>query len=75
MPLSLLIREAGRTPLPVPEVMFRFAIGRFGLPRLPRGALEHVKYPVVMDGSAFADATGFCHRRSADETIADYRDA
>lgn len=69
LPLSLLIRETGRTALPVPEPLFRFSLGRFGLPKLPRGAIEHLKYPVVVDKSAFCDATGYVHDFDEDQTM------
>jgi UDP-glucose 4-epimerase len=74
LPLSLLIRLAGQTQVPVPELAFRLLLGRFGLPRLPPGALKHVKYPVVIDGSAFRSATGFEHRRDADQTAQEFRE-
>ncbi|MCG8418333.1 MAG: NAD-dependent epimerase/dehydratase family protein [Proteobacteria bacterium] len=73
VPLSLLIRATGRTPLPVPEPLFRLAVGRFGLPLLPRGAVEHIKYPVVIDASAFRTATGFEHQFDADQTMDAFR--
>jgi len=38
MPLSLLVKLAGRRPIPIPEPLFSLALGRFGLPRLPPGA-------------------------------------
>lgn len=66
VPLSLLIRQTGRRAVPIPEPLFRFAIGRFGLPVLPRGALSHLKYPVVIDATRFRTATGFQH--AFDET-------
>jgi UDP-glucose 4-epimerase len=69
VPLSVLIRETGRTNIPVPETLFRLALGRFGLPRLPRGALEHVKYPVIIDDTAFRKATGFTHEFDEDATM------
>ena len=59
VPLSTLIRAAGRTPIPVPEPFFRVAIGRLGFPHLPPGAVAHLKYPVITDNTAFLDATGF----------------
>jgi UDP-glucose 4-epimerase len=74
-PLSLLIQLAGRTRVPIPEPAFRLLLGRFGLPRLPPGALNHVKYPVVVDASSFRAATGFAPRHSADETVQRFRDA
>lgn len=73
LPLSLLIRQTGRHALPVPEPLFRLALGRFGLPKLPRGALEHVKYPVVMDASAFRQATGYQHEFDEDQTMESFR--
>lgn len=59
VPLRVVIREAGRQQIPVPEVMFRLAIGRMGFPRLPQGAIAHLKFPVTMNTSAFREATGF----------------
>lgn len=73
IPLSLLIRQAGCKPLPVPEPLFRLSLGRFGLPKLPKGAIEHLKYPVVIDKTAFCDETGFKHDFDEDETIAAFR--
>jgi UDP-glucose 4-epimerase len=70
VPLSLLVRQTGCSPLPVPEALFRFALGRFGMPRLPPGAVQHVKYPVVIDSSAFREATDFKHRFDEDATMA-----
>ena len=75
VPLSLVIKETGRRAIPVPEQLFRFALGRFGLPRLPRGAIEHVKYPIVIDHSAFRAATGWKHEHDEDAAMAAYRAA
>lgn len=75
LPLSVLIGEAGRTPLLVPEPIFRAILGRFGLPRLPRGALGHIKYPVVIDSSSFRAKTGFSHRYDEHVAIREYREA
>jgi UDP-glucose 4-epimerase len=59
----------------VPEALFRLLLGRFGLPKLPPGALMHVKYPVVIDDAAFRAATGFRHQHDADDTAHEFRDA
>jgi UDP-glucose 4-epimerase len=75
LPLSLLIRLCGRSQIPIPEPVFRLLLGRFGLPRLPPGALKHVKYPVVIDAAAFRAATGFLHRHDADATTGEFRAA
>ena len=37
LPLSTIIRGVGHLPVPIPEPLLRFALGRLGLPRLPRG--------------------------------------
>jgi UDP-glucose 4-epimerase len=75
MPLSLLIDLTGRSQIPIPEPLFRLLLGRFGLPRLPPGALKHVKYPVVIDGAAFRAATGYQHQHDADVTTREFRGA
>jgi len=59
VPLSVAVRETGRRLVPLPEFLFARVLGRFGFPKLPRGALGHLKYPVVIDSSAFRCATGF----------------
>ena len=75
LPLTTIIRQAGRQPVPVPELLLRAVFGRFGLPQLPPGAVEHLKYPVVVDDSSFRTATGFNHRYDEDQTIAAFRAA
>ena len=72
VPLSLLIRDAGRSQIPLPEILFTNLLGRFGLPRLPKGALQHIKYPVVIDAAAFRKATGFQHEVSEVQAIQEY---
>ena len=72
VPLSIIVREAGRTLVPLPEGILARLLGRFGLPPLPRGALEHVKYSVVIDDAAFRKATGYAPQYDEDETIADF---
>ncbi|ACY17507.1 SDR family oxidoreductase [Haliangium ochraceum] len=75
VPLSLLARETGNKPVRVPEPLFRLALGRFGLPKLPTGAVEHIKYPVVIDSSEFRKATDFVPAYDEDQTMRAYRDA
>jgi UDP-glucose 4-epimerase len=62
VPLSIVVRESGRSRIPLPEQLLAAMLGRFGLPRLARGAIEHLKYPVVVDSAAFRGATDFHHR-------------
>ena len=75
VPLSVVIRETGRTNVPIPEIVFSLMGGRMGLPKLPRGALEHIKYPVTVDGSAFKKATGFTHDIDERGAMTAYREA
>ena len=75
LPLSTIISATGNSQLLVPEPIFRFMLGRFGLPRLPRGALSHVKYPVVIDGAAFRQKTGFEYAYDEHVTMREFRDA
>jgi UDP-glucose 4-epimerase len=75
LPLWRIIVEAGRTPVPLPEIILEAMIGRFGFPVLPKGALTHIKYPVVVDARPFREATGFAHAHDEMDTIAAFRDA
>ncbi|MDB4945749.1 MAG: UDP-glucose 4-epimerase [Labilithrix sp.] len=75
VPLSTVIRETGRTNIPIPEIVFASMLGRFGLPKLPSGALEHIKYPVTVDGSAFVKATGFHHEHDEESAIRAFKAA
>lgn len=59
VPLSLLCKVTGRRALPIPDLLYSTALGHFGLPRLPAGAINHVKYPIVVKADAFKEATGF----------------
>lgn len=75
VPLSVIVRETGRHVLPCPEFLLNLAIGRFGLPSLPPGALGHIKYPVVVDAAAFRAATGFTHAFDEVQTMRAFREA
>ncbi len=73
VPLSVIAKQTGRKLLPLPAQLLAQISGRFGFPRLPRGVLEHLKYPVVVDASAFSKATGFKHEVDEVETLRRYR--
>jgi len=75
VPLSVVIRETGRTSIPVPAPLLGAALGRFGLPKLPQGALDHIRYPITVDSSAFRHATGFSHTHDEKGAMRAYRDA
>lgn len=73
LPLSVIVREAGRRLVPIPETVFRALSGRLGFPQLPPGAVAHIKYPVVVDGSEFRHATGWTHQRDEVACIEEFR--
>jgi UDP-glucose 4-epimerase len=72
VPLSTIVRQTGRTPIPMPEPLLAGLLGRFGFPPLPRGALEHIKFPIVVDGKAFREAAGFTHEVSEVVALREY---
>ena len=75
VPLSVLIRETGRQAMPLPESLFSRLLGRFGLPSLPAGALDHIKFPIVMDASSFEKATEFRHEVDEVQAMHEYKTA
>ncbi len=75
VPLSTVIEETGRTNVPLPGPMLSAALGRFGLPKLPSGALDHIRYPITVDASAFKRATGWSHRVDERAAMRAYREA
>jgi UDP-glucose 4-epimerase len=75
LPLSVMIREAGRIGVPVPAFLFLLLSGRYGFPYLSEGAIAHIKYPVVVDSSLFREATGFVPSFDEDQTLAAFREA
>jgi UDP-glucose 4-epimerase len=75
LPLSILIRETGRRAIALPELVYALALGRFGLPKLQKGALGHIRYPVIVDGSAFRMATAFAYELDEATAMRDFREA
>lgn len=73
VPLSLLCRASGRTAVPLPEALFKRVVGRFGFSKLSPRAINHLKHPIVVDGSAFAAATGFEPHFDEVQTMEAYR--
>ena len=75
VPLSTIVRAAGRSPVSIPERIFKLGLGRGGLPNLPSGAVDHLKYPIVVDSHPFRRATRFDHRYDERETVHSFRTA
>lgn len=75
VPISTIVRAAGRRPFRVPATMINLGLGRLALPNLPRAAIDHLKYPIVVDSDAFKRATDYQHRYDERETIDAFRAA
>lgn len=73
VPLSVIVKQAGKTAVPLPEGLLSRLLGHFGLPSMPVGALQHIKFPVVVDGTQFAKASGFVPRYDEVEVLRRYR--
>jgi len=75
VPLSVLIRETDRDSIAVPEAILHLLLGRFGLPKLPKGALSHLKHGVVIDPAIFKKETGFVPGHDEVATMRSYAEA
>jgi UDP-glucose 4-epimerase len=72
VPLSAILRELGRQPVPVPHPLVRPLVRRaFGahLTGFPPQEVDHIQYLCVVDGSRFAREAGWAPARSLRETI------
>jgi len=73
VPLSVLIREVGMPAVPLPQSLFGRLLGKVGFPYLPPGAHNHIKFPIVVDDTAFREATGFDHTYDEAQVMAAFR--
>ena len=72
VPLSAVLRELGREPIPVPHFLLRPAMRRLfraGLVSFPAAELDHLQYLCVVDGSRAAREWGWAPRFTLRETI------
>ncbi|BDG03035.1 SDR family oxidoreductase [Anaeromyxobacter oryzae] len=72
VPLSAVLRELGRRPIPVPHPLVRGLVRRAFEARLtgfPPEEVDHIQYLCVVDGSRFAREAGWAPRYSLRETI------
>ena len=72
VPLSTILRELGRAPIPVPYLLLRPAMKRLfraGVISFPAGELDHLQYLCVVDGSRAAREMGWTPRYTLRETI------
>ena len=73
VPLSTVCEATGRRAVAIPGPLYPSVLGRFGFPYLPDDAIAHVKYPIVIDNTAFVEATGFEPRYTAKQTMEGFR--
>ncbi len=76
VPLHVAIPEIGGVAVPLPEIILRSVISgmfRWGLYPFPPRAIDFAKYQCTLDGSRFAEATGFSPQFSLEETFAAVR--
>ena len=72
LPLSAILRELGRRPVPVPHFLIRSLLRRAFEARLtsfPPEEVDHVQYLCIVDGSRFAREAGWAPHLSLRETI------
>ncbi len=72
VPLSAVMRELGRVPVPVPHFLLRPALRRLfraGVVSFPPEELDHIQYLCVVDGTRAAREMGWAPRYTLRETI------
>jgi UDP-glucose 4-epimerase len=72
VPLSAVLRELGREPMPVPDFLLRPTLRRLfkaGVVSFPPEELDHLQYLCVVDGSRARRELGWTPRFSLRETI------
>ena len=74
VPLSSLIKGIGKTPVHIPEVLLPYCLGKFGISRLPKASVTHLKYPIVVDDDPFRKATGFDHTYELDQVMGAFKE-
>ena len=76
VPLKVAVQETGGTAVPIPQSIARAVFSRLfrlGLYHTPPGAMDFLKYPCTVDGSAFARTTGFTPLFSLEDIFASVR--
>jgi UDP-glucose 4-epimerase len=73
VPLSVLIKQLGKTQLPIPSPIYRPLLDFLWAGRMtsfPVPELDHIKYVCMVDGSRIRDEVGYTPRMSLADTIA-----
>ena len=72
VPLSAVLRELGRTPIPVPHPIARPLLGtlfRYRLANFPPPELDHIQFLCMVDGSRWTADVGWVPAHSMKDTI------
>ncbi|MEZ4221363.1 MAG: NAD-dependent epimerase/dehydratase family protein [Polyangiaceae bacterium] len=69
VPLHVVVEHAGGVRFPLPEPLIELVGGRLGFPRVPRGAVDYLKFACTVDGSHFQQTTGFSPIKTLTETL------
>ncbi len=72
VPLSAVLRELGRRPIPVPHLLVRGLVRRAFEARLsgfPPEEVDHIQYLCIVDGSRFVREAGWAPKYSLRDTI------
>ncbi len=72
LPLSRVLEELGRTPIPIPHPLAGFMLKmlwRLGLAPFPPGELPHLRFQCMVDGSRAKEILGYRPRYTLRETI------
>ena len=72
VPLSAVLRELGRTPIPVPHPLARPLLGtlfRYRLANFPPPELDHIQFLCMVDGSRWTADVGWVPAHSMKDTI------
>jgi UDP-glucose 4-epimerase len=74
IPFSTICVETQRKPISIPEFLLPWSIKNLHLSQLPPNAINHLKYPVVIDDHAFRQATHFQYRYQDHQILSAYLD-
>ena len=72
VPLSAVLRELGRTPIPVPHPIARPLLGalfRYRLANFPPPELDHIQFLCMVDGTRWTTDVGWVPQHSMKDTI------